>query len=343
MASVSVIITCFNLERYIAEAIQSALGQQGVRQDVEIIVIDDASTDSSVSIVERFESVRLVRMERNSGVMLAMLRGIEEATGEIVFFLDGDDIWEADKLAETLPLFDDPGVVLATHDLTYVDARGSPTHRASRVEAKMATVPPERWSDTIREGILTHDDTVWLGSAFAVRRSLARLDEFAAFVKSLPEPESLYQDWPLAFWCASLPQELAMAFSPRKLCRYRLHTANHSGDTRTAARAARNFHRAATTLDAMLAIARLRELGEDKLARLKALSSVYRWQSFLYQSGGSVPAYLKVVPLLARERMLLRESARFAGIRLLGRARFAQLASAGRRSRRATAKDRIQS
>lgn len=89
-------------------------------------------------------------------------------------------------------------------------------------------------------------------------------------------------------------------------------TANHSGDTRTAARAARNFHRAATTLDAMLAIARLRELGEDKLARLKALSSVYRWQSFLYQSGGSVPAYLKVVPLLARERMLLRESARFA-------------------------------
>ena len=327
---VSVIITCFNLDRYIAEAIASARGQTGVRQDVEVIVVDDGSTDSSLSIIEGFEGVRLVRMERNSGVMLAMLRGIEEARGDIIFFLDGDDIWEPDKLARTLPLFDDPRVVLATHDLTYVDASGSPTRRASRVEAKMAKVPPERWSDTIREGILTHDDTVWLGSAFAVRRSLAGLDEFARFVNSLPEPRSLYQDWPLAFWCASLSRDLEMAFSPGKLFRYRLHAANHSGDARTVERAARNFHRAAATLDAIHRIAGLRGLGQDIRNRLKQKYDLYRWQSSLYQSGGSVPAYLKLLPLLAKERVLLRESARFAGIRLLGRTRFAQLASAAR-------------
>jgi glycosyltransferase involved in cell wall biosynthesis len=324
--SISVIITCYNLEQYIAEAVESALEQQGAGTNVEVIVVDDASTDSSVSIVERIQGARLVRMERNGGVMLAMLRGIQESTGDIIFFLDGDDLWERDKLAESVRLFDDRKVVLATHDLTYVDARGEPIDRESRVAARLAAVQPSGWDDCIRQGILLHDDYVWLGSAFGVRRSLARLDDFAEFVRSLPDSGSVYQDWPLAYWCASLPGGHKLAFSPKKLFRYRLHQGNHSGDTRTVDRAARNYHRAAATLDAMNRIAEMRGLGIEIGARLKERAKLYRWQSGLYRKESSLLSYLRILPLLVREGLLLRETARFLGTSLLGPANFTRLA-----------------
>ena len=83
-------------------------------------------------------------------------------------------------------------------------------------------------------------------------------------------------------------------------------------------------------MDAMHRIAQQRGIAEGICAGLKARSSLYRWQTSLYQDGGSVPAYLKMLPVLGRQGLLMRESVRFAGIRLLGREKFAQLAAATR-------------
>ena len=229
-AKVSIIVTCYNLARYIGEAL-SSVAAQDYPGDWQVIVVDDASTDDSAAEISKFEGVQLVRLEENSGSMLALLAGLEQARGDLLFFLDGDDTWEPGKLGAAVHLFDrEPAMVFATHDLQYIDAAGRPIARGSRVAEVMNAIAPEGWSEAIRAGILGHDDYVWLGSAFAVRRSLARLDEYVRFVRALADPRSLYQDWPLAYWCASLPGPLSLGFIPEKLFRYRLHQANHSGE-----------------------------------------------------------------------------------------------------------------
>jgi glycosyltransferase involved in cell wall biosynthesis len=95
---VSVLIDTCNHERFIAQAIASVLGQEMSMEHVEIIVVDDGSTDGTPEIVRRFEPrVRLIR-KNNGGQASAFNAGIPECHGEIVAFLDGDDWWAPGKL-----------------------------------------------------------------------------------------------------------------------------------------------------------------------------------------------------------------------------------------------------
>ncbi|MBV8036904.1 glycosyltransferase [Roseateles sp.] len=94
---VSVVIPCFNTERYIAATLRAVLAQAGAA--LEVIVVDDGSTDGSAALVEReFPQVRLIRRS-NAGVAAARNAGIEAATGDWVAFCDADDIWLPGKLA----------------------------------------------------------------------------------------------------------------------------------------------------------------------------------------------------------------------------------------------------
>lgn len=105
---VSVVIPCFNTERYIAATLRAVRAQAGV--ELEIIVVDDGSTDGSASLVERdFPEVRLLR-KPNGGVAAARNAGIEAATGDWVAFCDADDIWLPAKLTAQLQAMQDaPG------------------------------------------------------------------------------------------------------------------------------------------------------------------------------------------------------------------------------------------
>ncbi|MFA5864845.1 MAG: glycosyltransferase [Phycisphaerae bacterium] len=96
MDTCSVIIPCYNGSPFITEAIQSVLNQ--TVPVMEIIVVDDGSTDDSAAIAERFgPPVRVIR-QKNAGVSEARNRGIREAKGEWIAFLDADDLWQSDKL-----------------------------------------------------------------------------------------------------------------------------------------------------------------------------------------------------------------------------------------------------
>lgn len=92
MVKISVIIPIYNSERYLEECLASIVGQS--YQNIEIICIDDGSTDGSASILERFkkndERVRIVRQE-NSGAATARNNGISHATGDYCIFVDADD------------------------------------------------------------------------------------------------------------------------------------------------------------------------------------------------------------------------------------------------------------
>jgi glycosyltransferase involved in cell wall biosynthesis len=96
---VSVIVTTYNHEQHIAATLQSVLDQ--AYRDYELIVVDDGSTDGTGDRVSAFrdERLRLVRQE-NQGVAASRNTGIQQARGQLLAFLDGDDLWEPDKLAQ---------------------------------------------------------------------------------------------------------------------------------------------------------------------------------------------------------------------------------------------------
>lgn len=95
---VSILIDTYNHERFIEQAIVSALEQDFPAGEREIIVVDDGSTDSTAEIARKFEPhVRLI-LKPNGGQASAFNVGIPECKGEIVSFLDGDDWWVANKL-----------------------------------------------------------------------------------------------------------------------------------------------------------------------------------------------------------------------------------------------------
>ena len=94
---VSVIIPTFNRGYCLEESIRSVLQQSFA--DFELIVVDDGSTDNTSELVARFPAVKLIRLEKNRGGSFARNRGMVEAQGDCIAFLDSDDLWEKDKLA----------------------------------------------------------------------------------------------------------------------------------------------------------------------------------------------------------------------------------------------------
>lgn len=95
LPSVSAIVPLFNGERTIGDALSSIFQQD--YPELEVIVIDDGSTDASAAIVREFPSVHLIQQE-NAGVAAARNRGIAAARGDLLAFLDQDDRWLPGKL-----------------------------------------------------------------------------------------------------------------------------------------------------------------------------------------------------------------------------------------------------
>src|SRR6202162_5556259 len=122
---VSVLIDTYNHERFIEHAITSVLEQDMPMADVEIVVVDDGSTDGTPDVVRRFEPrVRLIR-KPNGGQASAFNAGIPECHGEIVAFLDGDDWWAPQKLRRVVEAMEqDPEVGIIGNGITEVLENG---------------------------------------------------------------------------------------------------------------------------------------------------------------------------------------------------------------------------
>jgi GT2 family glycosyltransferase len=121
----------YNGAEFIREQIGSILPQ--LTDNDELIIVDDASLDGTVAVIERFcdERIRIVRQERNCGVVQTFSHALEEARGEIIFLSDQDDVWRSDKVREFTDMFAScPDLTLALSDFSIIDATGNITSTA---------------------------------------------------------------------------------------------------------------------------------------------------------------------------------------------------------------------
>ena len=140
---VSVIVPCYNAARWLPATLESAVSQTWPR--VEIVVVDDGSSDDSVSIARSFES-RGVRVESipNSGAAAARNHGISLAHGDYFQFLDADDLLAPDKLEHQLArlLTAEPGTVATCSWARFVQ---TPSEAIFRDEVLWTDLPSPDW------------------------------------------------------------------------------------------------------------------------------------------------------------------------------------------------------
>lgn len=208
--SVSIVITCYNYEQFVGEAVRSALAQSYA--PVEVIVVDDASTDTSVEVVSAIPGVRLIGVP-HGGQIAAMNVGFAASTGDVVLFLDADDVLEPTALAQCVAAMAD-GVSKVQFRLRMVDAAGCPTGPILPRHKRIDATKFRRSSQ--RQGSYPTPPTT--GNAFA-RWYLESI---------MPQPEVNRGDG------EGLPVLLAPSFGgvihlPAILGRYRVHGSNSVG------------------------------------------------------------------------------------------------------------------
>jgi glycosyltransferase involved in cell wall biosynthesis len=125
---VSVIMNAFNAEEFVREALESALKQ--TYPNLEIIFWDNCSTDITASIVQEYNDPRIQYFlgQRFTSLGEARNLALEKAQGEFLAFLDCDDVWMPDKIAQQIGLFEDPGVGLVYSDSVFFNNSNKTTN-----------------------------------------------------------------------------------------------------------------------------------------------------------------------------------------------------------------------
>lgn len=132
---VSILTPSFNSRKFISDTIQSVQNQ--TYENWEMIIIDDCSTDETVSIIEKFvmNDSRIVffQLEKNSGAGIAREMALSKAKGDYIAFLDADDLWKSSKLEKQIQFLKENKLPFTFSFYDCIDESGNPLNR--RVEA----------------------------------------------------------------------------------------------------------------------------------------------------------------------------------------------------------------
>jgi glycosyltransferase involved in cell wall biosynthesis len=160
---VSVIISNYNFERFLAEAIDSALDQ--TYSNVEVIVVDDGSTDDSRRIIAGYGKRIVTVLKENGGQANACNVGFQASKGEIVIFLDADDMLLPATVQRVVAAFQSkPGVAKVQYRLQIVNSSAKPI--GEFIPASTTPLP----SGDMRQSLMEHGTYAWpstSGNAFA--------------------------------------------------------------------------------------------------------------------------------------------------------------------------------
>jgi hypothetical protein len=211
--NVTVLVDTYNHERFIEQALVSVLEQDFPASEMEVLAVDDGSTDRTSEIIRKFEPrVRLLR-KTNGGQASAFNFGIPEARGEIVAFLDGDDWWARNKLscvAKTMTA--NPEVGIVGHGIHEMDGEGKPVR---------TLIPP-----TINTFRLQFNDGAQIFRNYMAFLGTSRVSirkDVLLQIIPLPDPLVIEAD---EFMSAVAAADSDVALIPEPLTFYRLHDGN---------------------------------------------------------------------------------------------------------------------
>ena len=220
----SIVMCTFNGACYLQQQLDSLLAQSLLPD--EIVIADDGSTDATLELLQAFRSraeqagieLRLRQNPRNLGYVENFTAELREASGDLLFLCDQDDVWRPDKLARMAAAFEnDPSLLLLHSDARLVDAQGDSLHY-SMFEALQLTLQEKQtihagaaFEVVLRRSFVT-------GATAALRRELIEL--------ALPvAPEWIHDEWLAAVASAAG----RLDFIDEALVDYRQHGANQIG------------------------------------------------------------------------------------------------------------------
>jgi glycosyltransferase involved in cell wall biosynthesis len=214
--TLSVLVNNFNYGDFVGAAVQSALDEG---PDVEVIVVDDGSTDHSRTVIEAFGNRITAIFQENAGQAAAFNTGFAASSGEIIIFLDADDLLVPGAATAIREVFDDSAIAKLHWSLHEIDRDGRQTG-ALRPEALMPA--GDLRARVVEHGPLGHSNPPTSGNAFA-RRALEQM---------MPMPEDDYRICADAYlvMLASIYGEVRRSLAP--LSYWRRHGENRYNGTR---------------------------------------------------------------------------------------------------------------
>lgn len=264
---VSVIIPCFNAGQYVGAAVDAALASRDV--PLEVIVIDDESSDDSWEVLESFGNrIQKVRQQRG-GPYRARNLGAQLARGTWLAFLDADDDWRPEKLARQLEFARDGADLVFTDRLNFGDCSGVKERQSDTTLL---------WDGDVFEPLL-QGNFITLSSVLMRKEAFQGLGGFS-------ESQIGVQDWDL--WLRYSAQGGRVGLVRDPLTRYRIHAQQMSQDVDA---------RAQDRLNVVLrALASPRGQRTDWRVRRKALAGVWEvgaWQLAPVRRGKAIAWFLK--------------------------------------------------
>jgi len=204
---VSAIIPNYNYSQYLRETIDSVLEQ--TYGQIEIIIVDDGSTDGSREILESYGDQISAIYQQNAGVSAARNNGVSRSGGDFLAFLDADDLWLPTKIEKQIARFTaEPSLGLVHVGVDEIDAEGNSLRKRLEGSNGDATIDLLAMS---RKGVLGG------GSGLMVPRNV--FNEIGGFDTRL----STSADWDVFYQVAS---RYPVGFVPEILLNYRIHSAN---------------------------------------------------------------------------------------------------------------------
>jgi glycosyltransferase involved in cell wall biosynthesis len=204
----SVIIANYNYRDFVGAAIESALAVDWA--DKEVIVVDDASTDDSRTVIEGFQGRVAACFRPKSHQLGAHMFGFEQSTGKVIIFLDADDLLEPDVMQEVMKVWR-PGVSKVQYRMNLIDATGT------QLGSALPQFPPNNDPEKLRRTFLqTMAYTTPPGSGNAYCRDFVR--RVFAFGPTIPQSDAVL---------LTIAPILGDVLTIRKpLARYRIHDAS---------------------------------------------------------------------------------------------------------------------
>ncbi len=139
--AVSIVTPVYNVEKWIEETLDSVRAQ--TFPDWELLLVEDGSKDQTVPVIEKYlertgeDRIRLIRQEENGGAARARNRGVREAVGRYIAYIDADDLWEPEKLERQVTFMEEREAAFSFTGYEFADEYGKGLGKIVRVPERL--------------------------------------------------------------------------------------------------------------------------------------------------------------------------------------------------------------